>query len=253
MATYRVDLRVAGDHLEYDMNGVAPVVDISPEDILVVSFADMPPHYAPALSALRGGAPFGPFLTVQVEQSSLCCQGCGHIGDATFEAWPLLVSSTPDDPPLAPANPFEVRLVDGAVRHVRQVHITILNDDEVVVSPGDTEQIFAGSVVEWLFHFADPDHPPRLPVIAFHGNDNLIGSVSGLGPFSALRVNAFPASEGVRFRVIGSGNNGVEGPYHYAVGVIDPAQPGAGLKRLQAVDRYGKVVDPIIDNTGGPP
>ena len=253
MAIYRVALRVQGDHLAYDLDDIPPVVELGPEDALVVTFADIPPHYVPAFSALHGAAPFGPFLTVQVEESSLCCQGCGHVGTGTFDAWPLLVSPTPDDPPLAPANPFEVRLVDGAVRHVRQVHVTILNDDDVVVSPGDIEQIFAGSVVEWLFHFADPDHPPRLPVIAFHGHDNLVGSVSGLGPFSALRVNAFHATEGVRFRVIGSGNNGIGGSYHYGVGVIDPVQPGAGWKRLRAVDRYGKVVDPIIDNTGGPP
>jgi hypothetical protein len=251
MATYRVDLRVDGDHLEY-LDGNLQPVELGPEDTLVVGFAGMPPSCIPALSALKGGAPFGPFLTVQVEGSTLCCQGCGHIGDATFEVWPLLVG--PDVLRIGPASPFEVRLVAGIVHHVRQIHLTLLGDEQVVVAPGHTERIYDESVVEWLFHFADPNHPPRVPVIVFErGEDTKVLVDSGLGPFSALRVNTFGTTAGTRFRIIGSGNNGVAGKYYYSIGVIDPIHPVRGFKKLGAVSRDGQVIDPIIDNTGGPP
>lgn len=258
MATHRVDLRVEGDHLEYDFENLPPVVELGPEDTLVVSFDGVPEHYIPALSALGGGAPFGPFLTVQVEGNTLCCQGCSHTGSATFGAWPLLIGHLGHI--LEPSAPFEIRLIDGVVRHVRQIHLTVLSDDKVVVSPGETEQIFAESVIEWLFLFADPDHPPRVPVIVFeHYDGDGNAAPGGLGPFSALRINTGSSFEGVRFRIIGSGNNGVEGKYSYGIGVIQPAhsgQPGQGplgVKRLTAVNRLGEVVDPAIDNTGSPP
>jgi hypothetical protein len=254
MGTHRVDLRVEGDHLEYDSENHFPV-EFHPEDTLVMSFAGVPEHYIPALSALRDNAPFGPFLTVQVESSSLCCQGCGHTGDATFEVWPLLVSPKDDDPPIKPARAFEVKLVQGVVRHVRQIYLTIVSDDSVVVAPGDSEQIWSESVVEWLFHFANPDHPPRVPIVVFEkyeGQGN--PEPSGLGPFSALRVNSFSSFEGTRFRIIGSGNNRIGGTYRYSVGVIDPTQPGdVVFKRLEVKNLLGKLVDPAIDNSGSPP
>lgn len=254
MATHRVDLRVEGDHLEYDSENHFPV-EFHPEDTLVMSFAGVPEHYVPALSALRDSAPFGPFLTVQVEGNSLCCQGCGHTGDATFEVWPLLVSPKDDEPPIRPAQAFEVKLSNGVVRHVRQIHLTIVSDEQVVVAPGENEQIFAESVVEWLFHFANPDHPPRVPVVVFEryeGEGN--PAPTGLGPFTALRVNTSSALEGVRFRIIGSGNNGIDGRYLYKVGVIDPTQPGGiGFKRLKVKNLLGGLVDPAIDNSGSPP
>lgn len=255
MATYRVDLRVEGDHLEYDFENHSPVLELGPEDILVVSFAGVPEHYIPALSALRDNAPFGPFLTVQVEGNSLCCQGCSHIGEATFDAWPLLVSPKDDAPPIKPARAFEIRLAAGVVRHVRQIFLTIVSDEVVVVAPEEKEQIFSESVVEWQFHFANPDHPPRVPVIVFESYDGQGNPApTGLGPFSALRVNAFSSFEGVRFRVIGSGNNGIQGKYGYKVGVIDPTRPDhIGFKRLEVRNLLGKLIDPLIDNIGSPP
>lgn len=269
MATHVYDLAYQADPPRLDFAGATPPepLALQPGDRVVWRFLGAPAADLPSATFVEPesgrSSAFGPFLSLHTGHGCLVSEGFNGTRAGACEAWPVLLrwdAERLEVEALRSLRPLPLeaaRSAGAAVETVRQVRLTLARRDGayvVHVSPAEVA-IGLGDVVEWQLFFADSDTAALPPFLSFFAVDGgRAGRQTSLGPFEDLQIESQGSLSALRYRILGSGNNGQPGRHAYAIGLLDPLRGETAVARLQPVGPDGRPIDdPVIDNSGLPP
>lgn len=223
----------------------APIL-LAEGDILILFFQGIPNNMLPGVTFSRSGDdfvnPLGPFQEALQTADSVVLRGnSGWTGAFQLKAL-LSPKLRGEEPPLSSSNALGIDNELGA-RPAKEIRV-LVSQKEVTVDLDEVTFYTPDSVV-WNFVFEgglEPrDYEPLLYLASMPAPPDGTGP---FGPFQSLSVAGLfePLQGGLAYRLITAGNNGIEGRYHFNVGV----------RSTRADIRILCPTDPIIDNIGPP-
>ncbi len=250
---HRVTVKYDGSELSFQ--DPTPIV-LAEGDILILHFQGIPNDMIPGAAFSRDGddfaSPLGPFQEALQTADFVVLRGNSGWKHA-FQCKALLSPKLRgEEPPLSSANALEVDNHLGA-RPAKEIRVLVSpkpgSPEMLVEVTVDLEEVdfYAPDSVVWNFVFAGGlkprDYEPLLYLASMPSPPDGTGP---FGPFQSLSVAGIfaPLEEDTElaYRLITAGNNGIEGRYHFNVGVRSTR---AGIRSLCPTD-------PIIDNIGPP-
>jgi hypothetical protein len=230
-------------------------IELAEGDVLILDFQGIPKDMIPGVTFSSGDDPaslLGPFQDALQIADAVVLRGNSGLADQ-FRCTALLSPKVRgEDPPISSSNELPIGNGLGPLP-AKEIRVLIRPEAvssevpvKVTVYPEEVT-LYAPDPVVWSFVFENLEPRDYEPLLYFAPTPRAPAGTGPFGPFQSLSTAGLfePLGEGgnLGYRLITSGNNNVQGKYHFNVGVRPVGGESNGIF---------SVVDPIIDNIGPP-